>query len=109
MPNKIILKQQMQQNEDNQYAQLLNNLQENKITKDHFSLFKSHFLSKLQINLLEHPWNESTYVYPQNEYNDMINHRMIEYHSKKRISYVIQLLPRICIKTNLHMKTYNST
>jgi hypothetical protein len=53
MPNKIILRQQMRQSENIQYAQLLNNLQEFFYTKDGFSLFKSHFLSKLQINLLE--------------------------------------------------------
>jgi hypothetical protein len=76
----------MQQSEDIQYAQLLNNLQENKITKDDFSLFKSHFLSKLQINSLEHPWNEATYIFPHNELKDMINHRMMEYHSKKENS-----------------------
>jgi len=67
MPNKIILTQQMQQNENIQYAQLLNNVQENKITKDDYSLLKSCFLSKLQINLLEHPWNEATYIVPWNE------------------------------------------
>jgi hypothetical protein len=88
---------------------MLNNLWENKITKDDFSLLKSHFLSKLQINLLEHPWNEATYIVPWNELKDMINRHMIEYHSKIIISYVTQLLPRICIKTNLYVKTYNST
>jgi hypothetical protein len=46
MPNKIILTQQVQQNVDIQYAQLLNNVQENKITKDDLLVFKSHFLSK---------------------------------------------------------------
>jgi hypothetical protein len=64
MPNKVILKQQMQQSEDIQYAQLLNNLQEFVFTKDDFSLFKSHFLSKLKINFLEHPWSEATYIFP---------------------------------------------
>jgi hypothetical protein len=39
----------------------------------------------------------------------MINHHMINIIQKKRIPYVIQLLPRICIKTNLYMKTCNST
>jgi len=109
MPNKIILTQQMWQSEDIQYAQLLNNVQENKITKDDFSLLNSHFLSKLQIDLLEHPWNEGTYIIPQNEWKDLINHHMVKYHSKKINSYVIQLLPRICIKTKLYIKTCNST
>jgi hypothetical protein len=40
MPKKIILTQQMQQNKNIQYAQLVNNLHENKITKNDFSLFK---------------------------------------------------------------------
>ncbi len=63
----------------------------NKITKDDFSLLKSCFLSKSQINLLEHPWNEATYIVPQNELKDMINCHMIEYHSKKEnsICYII--------------------
>jgi hypothetical protein len=46
---------------------LLDNVQENKITKDDFSLLNSRFLSKLQIDLLEHPWNEGTHIIPQNE------------------------------------------
>jgi hypothetical protein len=57
--------QQMQQSKDIWYAELLNKLWENKITKDDFSLLKScFFLSKLQINLLEHPWNEATHIVP---------------------------------------------
>jgi hypothetical protein len=43
----------MQQSEDIQYDQLLNNLQEYFFTEDDFSLFKSHFLSKLQLNLVD--------------------------------------------------------
>jgi hypothetical protein len=40
MPKKFFLTQQIQQNKNIQYAQLLNNLHENKITKNDFSLLK---------------------------------------------------------------------
>jgi hypothetical protein len=91
MPKKIILTRKMQQNNNIQYAQLLNNLHENKITKNDFSLLKYPFLSKLQFHLFKHPWNEITYIFIQNELIDMINHHMIEYNSHKEscVCYII--------------------
>jgi hypothetical protein len=47
MPNKIILRQQMQQSENIQYSQLLNNLQENKITKHDFFIIQISFSIKI--------------------------------------------------------------
>jgi len=75
----------MWKNEDIEYAQLLNNLWKNKIVENDFSLFKSWFLSKWQINLFQHYWDELTYIVPCNELKEMINnHIQIEYNSKKK-------------------------
>jgi hypothetical protein len=57
----------MWKNEDIEYAQLLNNLWKNKIVENDFSLFKSWFLSKWQINLFQHYWDGVTYIVPCNE------------------------------------------
>jgi hypothetical protein len=83
MSNKLILTEQMRQQEDKRYAKLLNNLRECKILEDDFNLFKTRFLSNLNINLFEHPWNEAPFIVPRNDLKDAINDLMIEYYAKK--------------------------
>jgi hypothetical protein len=46
MSNKIILTEQIHQQEDKIYAKLLNNLRKCKILKDDFNLFKTYSLFK---------------------------------------------------------------
>lgn len=76
-----------------------------KLSKKYFSLFKSWFLSKWQINLFQHYWDEVTYIVPCNDLKEMINTHI----QKRNVVCVIQLLQRINIKTKFYMKSYNST
>ncbi len=73
----------MQQSEDIQYDQLLNNLQEIVFTKDDFSLLNLIFYQNYNFIFLT-PLEWSYIHFPHNELKDMINHNMIEYHSRER-------------------------
>jgi hypothetical protein len=89
MPNKIILTEQMRQQEDERYAELLNNLKECKILEDDFKLLKTRFLSNLKINLFEHSWDEASYIVPRNDLKDAINDHIIEYYIQKIIKSIV--------------------
>jgi hypothetical protein len=81
-PNSVILRKQMRHNKDILYAIVLENFQTWNIPNLNFNLLKTRFLSNLDINLFDDPWNTTTYIIFNNELRNAINHYIIDIHSK---------------------------
>jgi hypothetical protein len=72
----------MRQNKDIQHATILENLQTWNILNSDFNPLKTHLNKKLNINLFDDPWNSAIYIVLHNELQNVINHYMIDIHSK---------------------------
>ncbi len=72
------------------------------ILKSKFELLKTCFLSNLNVNLFNDPWNKTTFIVPSNELQNAINYYMTDIHSKtsKQKSYTI-------VATNMYKKKAN--
>jgi hypothetical protein len=64
----------MWQNKNVLYAYVFKILKFDKIFDSNFKLFKTCFLSNLEINVFENPWRMETFIVPWNELCNAINH-----------------------------------